>query len=216
MISGNVVFWAVDTQADFMLPDGKLYVPGAEHLLPNLFRLTDQARRGHVLLVSHGCVHTADDPEFAHFPPHCIRGTPGAKFVTHALAETVVVVPNHADAELPEALDSQQQIHLEKETFDVFESRHADELVRRLDPAAEIFIFGVVTEICVRLAAKGLLERGRHVSIVEDAIATLNPAEGQRTIAELRALGAKIVSTEDAVRRAREAGAASPRGSAAC
>jgi nicotinamidase/pyrazinamidase len=214
MDSRDVIFWAVDTQADFMLPDGKLYVPGAEHLLPNLIRLTDQAREGRVLLISHGCVHTSDDPEFEQFPPHCIRDTPGAKFVPQALAREVVIVPNHEAARLPQDLDS-QQIHLEKDTFDIFESLHADELVRLLHPDAEIFVFGVVTEICVRLAVKGLLERGRNVSIVEDAIATLNPAEGQRAIAELRALGAKLVSTEDAIHRARGTQTASPHGSAA-
>jgi nicotinamidase/pyrazinamidase len=213
MDSREVIFWEVDTQADFMLPDGKLYVPGAEHLLPNLVRLTDQAREGRVLLISHGCVHTPDDPEFANFPAHCIRNTPGAKFVPQALAREVVIVPNNEAARLPQDLDS-QQIHLEKDTFDIFESRYADELVGLLHPGAEIFVFGVVTEICVRLAAKGLLERGRNVSIVEDAIATLNPAEGRRAIAELRALGAKIVSTDDAINRARGTEAASPRGSA--
>jgi nicotinamidase/pyrazinamidase len=203
MVSPDVIFWEVDTQADFLLPDGKLYVPGAEHLLPNLIRLTDQAREGRVLLISHGCVHPDDDPEFAQFPAHCIRDTPGSKFVPQALADKVVTVANDASAKLPQELHAQQQILLEKETLDVFQSRHADELVRRLNPDAEIFVFGVVTEICVSLAAKGLLARGRHVSIVEDAIATLNPAEGQRAIAELRSLGAKIVSTEDAVNRAR-------------
>jgi nicotinamidase/pyrazinamidase len=203
MLSPDVIFWAVDTQADFMLPDGKLYVPGAEHLLPNLTRLTDEAREGRVLLISHGCIHPEDDPEFAQFPPHCIRDTPGAKFVPQALAEKVVTVPNHPNAQLPQDLTAHQQILLEKETLDVFESRHAHNLVKRLDPNAEIFVFGVVTEICVRFAAKGLLERGRRVSVVEDAIATLNPAEGQRALAELRALGAKIVSTDDAIARAR-------------
>ena len=29
MVSRNLVFWEVDTQADFMLPGGHLYVPGA-------------------------------------------------------------------------------------------------------------------------------------------------------------------------------------------
>jgi nicotinamidase/pyrazinamidase len=203
MLSRDVIFWAVDTQADFMLPGGKLYVPGAENLLPNLKRLTNEAREGRVLLISHGCIHLEGDPEFAQFPAHCIRDTPGAKFVPHALADQVTTVPNHENARLPEDLHGQQQILLEKETLDFFESRHADNLVRRLHPDAEIFIFGVVTEICVHLAAKGLLERGRRVSIVTDAIASLNPAEGQRALEELRAMGAKLVSTEDAINRVR-------------
>jgi nicotinamidase/pyrazinamidase len=212
MHSRDVIFWEVDTQADFMLPDGKLYVPGAEHLLPNLIRLTDQAREDRVLLISHGCVHPTDDPEFAQFPPHCIRDTPGAKFVPQGLAEKVVTVANDEQSVLPPDLSAYQQILLEKDTLDFFQSRHADELVGRLNPEAEIFVFGVVTEICVLFAAKGLLERGRHVSIVEDAIATLNPAQGQRAIAELRAMGAKIVSTDYAVERARGNGAHSSRG----
>jgi len=72
MLSRNLVFWEVDTQADFMLPGGKLYVPGAERLLPNIRRLTDAARQGRVLLVSHGCHHAKDDPEFKTFAPQDI------------------------------------------------------------------------------------------------------------------------------------------------
>jgi nicotinamidase/pyrazinamidase len=208
MVSRDVIFWEVDTQADFMLPGGKLYVPGAENLLLNLKRLTDQARQGRVLLISHGCIHPENDPEFAQFPAHCIRDTPGAKFVPQGLADRVTIVPNHKSAQLPRDLHGQQQILLEKETLDVFESRHANDLVHRLHPNAEIFVFGVVTELCVRLAARGLLERGRRVSIVEDAIATLHPAKGQRALAEMRALGAKLVPTEDAINRARAAGMA--------
>src|ERR1700722_3500717 len=49
MLSRDFVFWEVDVQADFMLPGGKLYVPGAEKLLPNIRRLTDAARRGEVV-----------------------------------------------------------------------------------------------------------------------------------------------------------------------
>jgi nicotinamidase/pyrazinamidase len=211
MISRDVIFWEVDTQADFMLPDGKLYVPGAEHLLPNIVRLTDQAREGRVLLISHGCIHTEDDPEFAQFPLHCVRDTPGAKFVPHALAEKVITVPNSEDAQLPDDIFAHQQILLEKDTLDIFQSVHAKDLIDRLDPDAEIFMFGVVTEICVRLAARGLLEEGRRVSVVEDAIATLNPAEGQRAIDELRKLGAKMVTTDYAVQRAIESSATASR-----
>jgi len=200
-ISKDVVFWQVDAQEDFLKPGGKLYVPHAEKLLPNLRRLTNAAREGHVFLVSHGCVHEAKDPEFAQFPPHCITGSAGAKLVPEAMAEKFVTIPNESSAKLPVNLAQYQQIVLEKQTLDIFQSRHAESLLRQLPRDAEFIVFGVVTEFCVRLAAKGLLERGRRVSLVRDAIETLNPEESKRTIEELTALGARFITTDDALKR---------------
>lgn len=181
-----------------MLPGGKLYVPGAEKLLPNIRRLTDAVRQDRIFLVSHGCFHAPDDPEFKMFPPHCVNGTIGAEFVPEALASTYVRVPNEATASIPDDLFSYQQILLEKQTLDIFESRHAEALLRRLgDP--EFFVFGVVTEYCVSFAARGLLQRGRRVGIVQDAIETLNPTASVRTMAELRQLGANVINTDAAL-----------------
>jgi nicotinamidase-related amidase len=101
MLSRDFVFWEVDVQADFMLPGGKLYVPGAEKLLPNIRKLTDAARRDEVFLVSHGCFHPTDDPEFQQFPPHCLKGTPGAEFVPEALADKFARVENRPTEKLP-------------------------------------------------------------------------------------------------------------------
>ena len=201
MLSRNLIFWEVDTQADFMLPGGKLYVPGAEKLLPNVRRLTDAARQGRVFLVSHGCYHAPDDPEFATFAPHCIKGTEGAAVVPEALAERVITVPNEPTVALPQDLSAYQQILLEKQTLDIFAGRHAHNLVQRLHPDAEFVVFGVVTEYCVRFAAKGLLERRRRVSVVGDAIETLNPEDGKRTISELQTLGATFITTDQALTR---------------
>jgi nicotinamidase/pyrazinamidase len=199
MRSRDVVFWEVDAQKDFMLPGGKLYVPGAEKLLPNIRRLTDAARNNRVFLVSHGCFHASDDPEFKIFPPHCVKGTPGADLVPEALTERVVRVPNVTEAKLSLDLQKYQQILLEKQTLDVFETRHAAELVQWLGTSPEFVVFGVTTEYCVRLAAKGLLERRRRVSVVEDAVAALKPEDGMRALSELCALGAQIVKTEQAL-----------------
>lgn len=196
MPSRHFIFWEVDVQADFMRPGGRLYVPGAENLLPNIRKLTDAARRGEVFLVSHGCFHVPNDPEFAQFPPHCVKGTPGAEFVPEALTNDFVRVENDA-AKLPEDLLKHQQIILEKQTLDIFESCHADELLERLGSAAEFVVFGVVTEYCVALAARGLLKRKRKVAIVRDAIETLAPDVGETTLGELQRLGARLVTTEE-------------------
>jgi len=201
MPSREYVFWEVDVQADFMLPGGKLYVPGAEKLLPNIRKLTDAARRGEVFLVSHGDFHAANDPEFQHFPPHCLKGTAGAELVPEALTENFVRVKNDANAKLPDDLFKYRQIILEKQTLDIFESLHADALVQRLGDAAEFVVFGVVTEYCVSCAVKGLLKRKRRVAVVRDAIETLAPEVGNRTLAELQSLGAKLVTTDEILRR---------------
>ncbi len=199
MVSRDYIFWEVDVQRDFMLPGGNLYVPGAETLLPNIRRLTDAARQGKVFLVSHGCFHTPNDPEFKTFPPHCVKGTPGAELVPEALTGKVARIPNDASATLPEDLSQYQQVLLEKQTLNVFESRHADELVRRLGNHAEFVVFGVVTEYCVSFAARGLLERGRRVAVVQDAIETLKKDDGESSMAELEQLGARLTTTDEAL-----------------
>ena len=199
MISRGTIFWEVDPQADFMLPGGHLYVPGAERLLPNFRKLTDAARQGRVFLVSHGCYHRPNDPEFKIFPPHCIKGTSGSAFVPEALTDKVLTIANEPAVEIPRDLSSYQQILLEKQTLDIFESRHAEELLKRFGNDVEFVVFGVVTEYCVRFAAKGLLDRGRRVSVVHDAIETLKAEDGNRTLDELRALGSRFLSTDQAL-----------------
>jgi nicotinamidase/pyrazinamidase len=199
MVSQDFIFWEVDVQADFMLPGGNLYVPGAEKLLPNIRRLTDAARQDRVFLVSHGCFHTPGDPEFKIFPPHCVKGTPGAELVPEALTEKIARVPNEPDAKLPDDFSKYQQILLEKQTLNIFESRHADALLHRLGSHAEFVVFGVVTEYCVSFAAKGLLERGRRVAVVQDAIETLKQEDEQKTMTELARLGARLTTTAQAL-----------------
>jgi nicotinamidase/pyrazinamidase len=199
MLSRKVIFWEVDTQRDFMLAGGKLYVPGAEKLLPNIRKLTQAARDGRVFLVSHGCFHAPDDPEFKIFPPHCVKGTAGAEYVPEALADKFLRIPNDASAVLPDDLFSYQQVLLEKQTLDVFESRHAGTLLSRLPKDAEFVVFGVVTEYCVALAAKGLRKRDRKVSVVQDAVETLKAEDREKAIAELRGLGIKFITTDRAL-----------------
>jgi nicotinamidase/pyrazinamidase len=195
----RIVFWKVDTQEDFMLPGGKLYVPGAEKIIPNINRLVDIASERNVLLISSGCSHQPDDPEFKTFPPHCIRGTTGARIIPHGLTDAFYSVGSDGTTELPDSILQNQQIVLEKQTLDVFDNPHTERIVDRLGKDTEYMVFGVVTEYCVRLAAKGLLARGHKVSIIRDAIETLKAADGRRALDELKSLGTDFISTDEAI-----------------
>lgn len=195
----KIIFWEVDTQADFMLPGGKLYVPGAEKRVANMKRLVDAARAGKVLLVSSTDQHAPDDPEFARFPPHCVRGTSGAEILPELRAARPVFIPDEKPAKPLPRLDGIQQLVLEKQTLDVFDNPNTEKLLAQLPDHSEFVVFGVVTEFCVRLAAKGLLDRGRRVALVTDAIETLDASESRKTLGELTRLGAHLITTDEAL-----------------
>jgi nicotinamidase/pyrazinamidase len=199
MASKSVVFWEVDAQRDFLLPGGALYVPGGEKILPNLKRLVDAARDGRVFLVSSACEHSPEDPEFRTFAPHCLRGTLGAEIVSEGVTSNPMRVPNTADFDWPENWNARHQIILEKDQLDVFTNPQTSVLLEKLGKDVQFVVFGIVTELCVNRASRGLLERGRKVAIVEDAIETLEPSVGDRTLDELTAAGATLITTDEAL-----------------
>ena len=199
MAARKIILWEVDVQADFMLPGGRLYVPGAEKTIPNIKRLVNAARDSGAFIVSSADSHPEGDPEFKTFPPHCLRGSPGARIVPEGMTENFHTIASDSSYPLPRDFASLKQIVLEKQTLDVFDNPRTSELVERLGANAEFIVFGVVTEYCVRCAAKGLLERGRKVKIVSDAIETLKPEDGKRALDELQTLGARPITTNQAL-----------------
>src|SRR5947199_8506586 len=105
MPTSRVIFWDVDTQYDFMKADGKLYVPDAEPLIPNLRKLTDYAHGHGIRIVASADDHVVDHSEISDtpdwketFPPHCLRGTPGQKKIAETtLRDPMVIEPDPQD-----------------------------------------------------------------------------------------------------------------------
>jgi len=74
-------------------------------------------------------------------------------------------------------------------------------LVQRLgETPLSLWCLEVVTEYCVSFAAKACLERGRRVLWCKNAIETLKQEDGEKTIAELLRLGARLTTTDQALR----------------
>jgi nicotinamidase/pyrazinamidase len=192
----RLLFWDVDTQADFMLPEGKLYVPAAEKLIPNLQGLTAFAAEHGIPIISSADAHLESDPEFSEYPPHCLAGTPGQKKIEGTVLPNHFTVPNRK-VDLPADLTQHPQVIVEKQATDVFTNPNMDYLLARFAQDREIILYGVVTEICVDRAARGLIQRGRHVHLVTDAIMHMNVAKARETILEVRRHGGMLLSTAE-------------------
>lgn len=195
----DLVFWDVDTQVDFVEPGGKLYVPGAEKIVANIRRLNEFAAQHNILVVSSVDAHQPTDPEFAYYPPHCLAGTPGQQKVAGTMLDRHFVVPNRK-LELPENLLSYQQIIVEKQATDVFTNPNIEDLLKRLG-RREVILYGVVTEICVARAARGLRRRGYRITLVRDAVQHLDEALGRATSEDVISNGGTVRTTDQLLQR---------------
>jgi len=184
----RTVFVDIDTQNDFMLPAGALYVPGAEQLIATIARLNRYAAGQRIPLISTADAHAENDVEFRVWPPHCVAGTIGQQRQQELLLSKRATVPSRAGWVFQEA----EQYIVEKQALDCFTNANLAGLLDRLG-AERCVVYGVVTEYCVKCAAAGLLKLGKRVEVVTDAIRTLNQATGEATLAELRAQGAELV-----------------------
>jgi nicotinamidase/pyrazinamidase len=200
----GMVFWDVDTQYDFMFSDGKLYVPGAEDILPQLARLSRLARTRGVRVVASVDHHALSDAELslspdyrATFPPHCLAGSHGAAKVD----ATRLVDPMWID-QLPvdaaAAAAHRGEIVFRKQEFDVFSNPNTEAIVAALAPS-EIVVYGVAQDVCNRYAIEGLVQRGYKVTAVRDAMRPIRADVGARLLEEWAARGVRIVDTASVV-----------------
>ena len=189
-------FFDIDTQIDFLFPAGALYVPGAERLIPALSRLNHYAAAHGIPLVSSTCSHAEDDPEFREWPPHCVAGTVGQLKPSETLLEKSAVI-GVAAGEYPIA--GAGQILFEKNQLNITSSPNFQPLLKRL-AADSYVVYGVVTEYCVRLAALALLETGKPVSLVTDAIETLSAEASANAIREFTARGGRPTTVSEVCR----------------
>jgi nicotinamidase/pyrazinamidase len=171
MLDAPQVFVDIDTQRDFLEPDGALFVPGSALIVPNLVRLTNYTLEHGIPVLATACAHTPDDPELRQFPPHCLVGTRGQERIAATFrADSHVLGSQQAlEGELPPHLT------LEKQELDLFTHPHAETILARYQARHPVFVvYGVATDYCVKAAVDGLLKRDCRVAIVVDAIRAID------------------------------------------
>jgi len=191
----NLFFMDIDTQRDFMLREGRLYVAGAERIIPKLRRIFDFARKNEITVLSSVDAHAANDPEFEDFPPHCVEGSEGQRKLDETLLPRPVIFQNRPhDRNLLNVIQKHQQIIVEKQTLDIFDNPIAERLLRVLPHRA--IVFGVATEYCVKIACLGLRQRGVQTVVISDAIRALAPNTDKEALEEMRMAGVEFIELD--------------------
>jgi nicotinamidase/pyrazinamidase len=207
----KIIFWDVDTQVDFMDPNGKLYVEGAKDIVENVGRLTTLARDMHLQISGDVCDHVLEDDEISEhpdfrstYPPHCIRGTPGQEKIAQTRALHPLWIENrpYTMKRLKEEVKAHRgEILLKKNRVDVFSQPNTNLLLEILRPR-QVIVYGVALDVCVYYAVEGFLARGDiRTVVVRDATRGIDPERGERILRDWRTRGVEVVTTDEVVKR---------------
>ena len=205
MRAATTFFYDVDTQRDFMLPDGALYGASASGIIATLKAVNDFAREKHVRIVASVDRHFAGDRELRSaggpYPDHCMSGTAGQLKIDETKPIAPLFVENGhdlCDMEFAALVDYQGELIVEKQDLNVFSgNRNARKLISQLfERYHDAVIYGVFTDVCVDLAVRDFAKYDRKVHVISDAIAPLDKDNARAAIERWQSAGVDLLTFE--------------------
>jgi len=181
----------VDVQQDF-LPGGALPVDGGDRIIPVLNRYIERFRRLGLPIVATRDWHPPNHCSFltqgGPWPPHCVAGTPGARFSeTLQLPQDTIIISKASDPE--------------QEAYSGFQHTDLESRLRRMG-VKRLFIGGLATDYCVLNTVREALARGFEVFLLTDAIRAVNasPGDEQKALQEMQRLGVQPMTVDELAR----------------
>ncbi|UCF15287.1 MAG: isochorismatase family protein [Phycisphaerales bacterium] len=198
----DTVFWDVDTQFDFMRPEGKLYVPGAETIIDKVSEVRRFALDAGYSIIADVDWHSADDDEISDtpdfertFPPHCMAGEPGSERVGYLGELPIEYIPiEKMNAEDLRGLVAGDQFHvvIKKDELDVFSNPNTGELVKMVEPK-KVIVFGVALDFCVSCVVHGLSRFADiELCVLTDAVKGLGVKPEPEIFDEFKRIGIEV------------------------
>jgi nicotinamidase-related amidase len=156
------------------------------------------ARCRNIPVISIADVHAGNDngePDSSEIAC-CIDGTEGQKKLRYTLLANRISFAADGNTDLPrDMLRRYRQVILHKRCLDPFDEPRIDRLLSEVQ-ASEFILVGVSVEGSVEETALGLLQRGKRVTVVVDAVGSHNKKDAGLAIRKMEAKGAKLIETK--------------------
>ncbi|MBW3664863.1 MAG: isochorismatase family protein [Actinobacteria bacterium] len=182
----------VDVQNDFADPDGRLYVPGGDEVIPAINDAVRSADEARATIVYTQDWHPEVTPHFEKdggiWPVHCVKGTWGA-----ALHPDLVVIPGPVIRKGVEGEDGYSAFTVRDPETGEEDPTDLDGVLRERG-IERVVIVGLAQDVCVRASALDAVERGYDTVVLRHATAPVErePGDGDRANDEMVEAGVTL------------------------
>ena len=185
----------INTQRDFFLARGSMCIRNHRRVMVNVRRIMAWARHNNIPVIS-TCEVYPNNGNGIGTTHYCIDGTEGWKKIRYTMLNNRISFAADNDAVLPiDVLRQYRQIIFNKRCIDPFEEPRIERLLSEVQ-ADRFVLIGACAEGAVKATALGLLQRGKKVIVVTDALGSIDKKEGKLAIRKMNAKGAKLVETK--------------------
>jgi nicotinamidase-related amidase len=174
----------IDMLNDFVT--GKLETKRAKHIIPNLKRLVEAARKSNVSVIYSNDAHYPQDVEVTRkWGKHAIKGTKGAEVI-------------------PELKPAEKDYVVEKRTYSGFYETGLDPLLRSLyngEGVKTLVLGGLHTHMCVRHTAADAFFRGYRIIIAKDGVEAFTKEDHEQGLKYLEYVyNARIMTVDEIIK----------------
>jgi nicotinamidase-related amidase len=174
----------IDLLNDFVT--GDLKTQRAEHIIPKLKKLIEEARKHNIPIIYSNDAHYPQDVEVVEkWGKHAIKGTKGAEVIS-------------------ELKPTSKDYIVEKRTYSSFYETGLDPLLRSLyngEGAKTVILGGLHTNICVRHTAADAFFRGYKIIIAKDGVEAFTQEEHEQGLKYLEYVyNAKVMTVDEIIK----------------
>jgi len=159
---------------------GRLGGERAQAVIPCIKRLVERARVVGIPIIYVKDAHEEDDLELEVWGKHAMKGSEEAKII-------------------PDLEPLPNEVVIEKSTYFSFHDTGLDEILKDMD-VDEVILTGLLTNICIKLAAAEAFVRQYSIVIPRECVNTVSQEEHERAMKEISDLYmAKIMDLEQVI-----------------
>lgn len=188
----------IDTQRDFLLAGGDACIRNHRRISASIRRVMAWARRENIQIISINGVYCNNNSSIK--TNDCLDGTDGQKKIRYTLLSNRTTFPADDNDFVPvDLFQTHRQVILHKRCIDPFDEPKIERLLSEIQ-ADEFILIGVGAEDAVKATALGLLQRGKSVRVVIDALGSHNVREAKLALRKMKTKGAKLIVTKNLAR----------------
>ncbi|MFC1677952.1 cysteine hydrolase family protein [Planctomycetota bacterium] len=184
----------INTQRDYFLAEGSACIRNHRRVLANVRRMMAWARSRGVVVIS-TCEVFVNDNGGSEID-YCLEGTEGQKKIGYTVLDNHIDFAADDGSDFPsDILWKHRQIILNKRCIDPFEEPRLERLLSEVR-ASEFVLIGADAESAVEATALGLLQRGKKVCIVTDAVGSKDKRKAKLAFRKMHAKGARLIEAK--------------------